>query len=174
MANTFVVIKQTISLLNTEKRFCREVARSELIQEKADALEEIFGFAREYVASANHQLFSTVGDRLYYYLTEGDLNYQKVADRFGASVEVVAGNVHYASRKIESLVGDQINRIKYAGDIEAVREALMEFYDIRKSVVNPLDLPNVSEELLKSLSKRKKYKAGGVEVAKNLSPIIIP
>ncbi|MEK5440092.1 MULTISPECIES: hypothetical protein [Paenibacillus] len=174
MANIFMLMKQSIGLLNAEKRFCRDTAKLELIQEKVDALEEVFDFAKEYAPSANHQVFSTVEERLWFYLTEGNLNYHKVADRFGVSVQAVAGNVHYASREFSDLVGSQINQINDAGDIEAVWEALSEFRNIRKSVVNPHDLSEISEELLKSLLKRKKYKIGGVEYAKNTPPIIIP
>lgn len=174
MANVFKIMKKSIGLLNAEKRFCRDAARSELIQEKVDVLVEVFDFAKEYVPSANHQVFSTVEERLRFYLTEGNLTYHKVADRFGVPVQTVAGNVYYASREFSNLVGSQINRIKGAGDIEAVREVLSEFRAIRKSVVNPHDLPEISEELLKSLLKREKNKIGGVGCAKNTSYIIIP
>ncbi|WP_419885684.1 hypothetical protein [Paenibacillus sp. B-A-8] len=162
MSNIFKVMKKSIGLLNAEKRFCRDVARLELIQEKVDALEEIFDFAKEYVTSANHQVFSNVDERLWFYLTEGYLNYHKVSDRFGVSVQAVAGNVHYASKDFSDLVGSQINLINDAGDIEAVWKALSEFRTIRKSVVNPYDLPEISEELLKSLMKRKNNKIRGV------------
>ncbi|MEK4449399.1 MULTISPECIES: hypothetical protein [Paenibacillus] len=174
MANIFKVMMKSIGLLNAEKRFCRDAAKLELIQEKVDALKEVFEFAKEYAPSANHQLFSTVDERLWFYLTEGNLNYHKVGDRFGVSVQAVAGNVHYASRDFSDLVGSQINRINDAGEIEAVRKALSEFRTIRKSVLNPYDLPEISEELLKTLLKRRKYKIGGVEYAKNTPPIIIP
>jgi hypothetical protein len=174
MANVFVVIKKSIGLLNLEEQFCRDEAKRELYNEKTIALKEIFDFAVEYVASSNHQTFSLVEERLRYYLTGGNLNYHKVADRFGVSVQRVAGNVHYASKNLVSLVGKEINQIKDAEDIEAVREALSEFRVIRKSVVNPLDLPEVSEELLNSLLKKKKIKVGGVESGKNKSQIIIP
>ncbi|GMK39049.1 hypothetical protein PCCS19_21030 [Paenibacillus sp. CCS19] len=174
MANTFVAIKKTIGLLNAQSRYCRDTVRLELIQEKADALEEVFDFAKEYVTFANHQMSSTVGDRLHYYLTDGKMNNQKVADRFGVPVNVVAGNVHYASRKFADLVEGQIDAINHAGDIDTVRGALTTFRTIKKLVVNPYDLPEVSEELLSSLSRRRKSKMGGVKIAKNKSQVIIP
>ncbi|RUS44613.1 hypothetical protein [Cohnella sp. AR92] len=174
MANIFVQMRQSIGFLNAERRFCRDVAKKELIQEKVIALEEILDFAKEYITYTNHQTFSDVGDRLYYYLSEGNLNYQKVADRFKVSVKVVAGNVHYASKNLVSLIGIQINRIKDAEDIKVVRQALSEFGDIRKSVINPYDLPEFSEEALKSLYRGKKLKIGGIGIAKNSPPIIIP
>ncbi|MFC5528397.1 hypothetical protein [Cohnella yongneupensis] len=174
MANIFVKMKQASGLLNAGKRFCRDAAELQLINEKVAALEEVFDFAKEFVAFANHQTFSNVGDRLYFYLGVGNLNYKKVADHFKVSPETVASNVSYASTSIKSLFGAPINLLMDAEDVETVRVALLEFRAIRKSVVNPLGIPEISEELLKSVSKRKKINVGGITNAKNKSQIIIP
>lgn len=173
MANTFVVIKKYICLLNVEKRFCRDAAKLELNQEKVNALEEIFDFAKEYSTFANHSSISDVGDRLRYYLSEGNLSFQKTAEHFGISKSVVASNVHYASKSFSTLIADQISLITEAEDIEEVQEALSEFRNIRKAVVNPYDL-EIPDKLLKSLTRRKKHMIGGAGNAKNKPSIIIP
>lgn len=168
MANIFRVLKKKLGALNAELRFSREPLDLEMIHEKITLIEEIFEFAKEYAASFHHESSSNVGDRLYYYLTEGHLNYEKVADHFKVPYGTIASNVHYASEAFSKLIGDLVNRLTEAEDLEIVRTALSEFSKIKKNVLNPYDLPEIS------LKKFQKRKGGSLPYIKNSPYIVIP
>ncbi|WP_201317513.1 hypothetical protein [Paenibacillus sp. EPM92] len=151
MANTFKEMKKAIGVLDVEKRFCRDQSELDLINAKLIALTDIFDTAKEYVSHANHQAGSDVGDRLIYYLTEGNMNTKKVADYFKVSPATVASNIHYASKAYSTLLEGVETRLMKAEDLETVRVAYAEFLQIKKSVMNPYDLPEIS---LKKAQKR--------------------
>jgi hypothetical protein len=168
VANIFREMKKELGILYANLRFSRKPLELELIREKITSIEEILDFAKEYAASVNHQSVSNVGDRLIYYLTEGNLDYNKVANHFGVSPSTVAGNIHYASRACSNMLGDLVNQLTEAEDLESVQACLFEFRQVKKSVTNPYDFPE------RSLKKAQKKVGIIFNLRKDYTPIIIP
>lgn len=169
MANIFKQLKSELGILKANLRFSREPSKRKLIREKIKSLEEVFDFAKEYTLTVNHQSSSDVGERLFYYLTEGELNYRKVAEYFNILPGTVASNIHYASRAYSVLLGGIESRLVEAEDLETLRVAHAEFQNIKKSVSGHFELP-------KSILKRsQKSVAFPLLSYDNRSPsIVIP
>lgn len=168
MANIFRELWRLHGVLNTNKRFCRDSTQLDLIQNKLIFIEEVKDFAKQYAAAVHHQSSSNVGDRLYYYLTEGNLSYRKVADHFNVPYRTVATNIHYASKAFAKLVGDLLKNQTEAEDLETVHGALSDLRNIKKSVMNPYDLSEIS------LKKVQKRKVGSLPFVKSSPYIVIP
>ena len=138
MANIFKQLKSKLGVLKANLRFSREPSKRKLIREKIKSLEEVFDFAKEYTLTVNHQSSSDVGERLFYYLTEGELNYRKVAEYFN----VLPGtSANYASKAYSDLLGGIESRLVEAEDLETLRVAHAECQNIKKSVSGHFELP---------------------------------
>lgn len=151
MANIFKQLKWEIGVLEANLRFSREPSKRKLIREKIKALEEVFDFAKEYASTVNHQSSSDVGDRLLYYLTEGELDYKKVAKHFNVLPGTVASNVHYSSRAYSTLLGGLEDRLVKADDPETLWAVYAEFQYIKKSVLGHIELSKSELRRVKQL-----------------------